>query len=205
MKLEVKDINGKAVKTIEMPEAIYGVEMNEHALHTVSKALLANRRQGTHSTKTRSTVAGGGKKPFKQKGTGNARQGSSRVPSMPGGAVAHGPQPRDYTQKVNKKLRQLAMRVALSDKLRHDRLVVVDDFAVSGYSTKHVVGAMKTLSSGKALLADERKDDLLYRSTKNIYGATCVQASEMNILDLLGHETLIISETALSTIQQRLG
>ncbi len=205
MKVEVKNIQGKAVKSIELSADVYGVEMNEHVLHTVVKATLANQRQGTHATKTRSMVSGGGRKPYKQKGTGNARQGSTRSSLMAGGGVALGPQPREYTQKVNRKTRQLALRVALSDKARHGRLVVVDDFAMSKYSTKHVIQALGALNASKPLIADERKDDFLHRSTRNIHGAACVQASDLCVVDVLAHDTLVISETALSTIQQRLG
>ena len=124
MKVKVTDISGKEVKEIDLPDSIYNVPMNEHVLHHVVKAYRANKRQGTHATKTRSHVRGGGKKPFRQKGTGNARQGSSRSPVFPGGAVVHGPTPRDYTQSLNKKTKKLAIKIALSDKLRHNQLHV---------------------------------------------------------------------------------
>lgn len=203
MEIQVKDIKGKAVKNIKLPEAIYGVEMNEHVLHLVVKAYQAARRQGTHSTKTRAFVSGGGKKPFKQKGTGGARQGTSRSPLMPGGAIVFGPQPRDYREKTNAKLRQLALKVALSDKVRHGKLVVVNDFAISKYSTKHVLGALGALGVTKAVLSDERKDDLLYKSTRNIHGADSVTPAELNAEHLLRYESLVISETALNTLHQR--
>ena len=204
MQIEVKNIQGKAVKKVDLAPEIFGVELNDHVLYLAVKASQANRRQGTHATKTRSMVSGGGKKPFKQKGTGNARQGSSRSPLNPGGGIAHGPQPRDYTQKVNQQTKQLALKVALSDKVRHGKLVVVDDFAISGYSTKHVLGALKALDLKKALVSDERKDDLLYRSTRNIHGAECVRPDGLNAEKVLRHENLVISETALQSIQQRL-
>src|SRR4051812_20909522 len=125
MELQVFSIDGKAVKKINVPDSIYGVEMNGGVLHQVVKAYQANRRQGTHATKTKAFVSGGGKKPFKQKGTGGARQGSDRNPHYPGGGEAHGPQPRDYRQAVNKKTRALALKIALSDKARHGKLLVV--------------------------------------------------------------------------------
>ena len=203
MEIQIKDIKGKAVKTVTLPEAIYGVPMNEHVLHLVVKSYQAARRQGTHSTKTRSFVAGGGKKPFKQKGTGGARQGTSRSPLMPGGAVVFGPHPRDYREKTNQKLRQLALKVALSDKVRHGNLVVVTDFALSKYSTKHVLGALSALGIAKAVLSDERKDDLLHKSTRNIHGAASVAPGELNAEHLLRYETLVISETALNSLHQR--
>ncbi|MEI8026198.1 MAG: 50S ribosomal protein L4 [Pseudomonadota bacterium] len=205
MKLDVVNIKGQTVRTIELPEEIYGLEMNEAVLHSVVKAYQANRRQGTHATKTRSLVSGSGKKPFKQKGTGGARQGSTRGPHMPGGAVAHGPQPRDYRQAVNKQVKQLALKVALSDKIRHKKLIVVDDFAISKYSTKAVLSILSTLNNGsnKALLSDERKDDFLFKSARNLYGAGVLAPTEINAENVLRHEALILSETAVRALQQR--
>jgi len=205
MKCDVVNISGEKVREIELPESIYAVEMNEHVLHTVVKAYRANRRQGTHATKTRSMVAGGNKKPFKQKGTGNARQGSSIGPHQYGGAVAHGPQPRDYTQSVNRKVKNLAMRIALSDKARHNKLVVVESFGLDAYSTKKVAGVITGVNRGKrVLLSDERKDDLLYKSTRNIHGSSAVTPSEMNVEDILRHEAVFLSEDAVKSLQQRL-
>jgi large subunit ribosomal protein L4 len=177
--------------------------MNGAILHQVVKAYQANRRQGTHATKTKSFVSGGGKKPFKQKGTGGARQGSLRNPHMPGGGEAHGPQPRDYRQGMNKKARQLALKIALSDKARHGKLLVVSDFAISEYSTKHVLKVMGAFKATKALISDERKDDFLYKSTRNIHGADAIQPSELNAENVLRFDNLIISETALNTLAQR--
>ena len=203
MELQVKNIEGKPVKKIQVPDNIYGLDMNEHVLHTVCKAYRANRRQGTHCTKTRSFVRGGKKKPFRQKGTGNARQGSGVSPLMPGGAILHGPRPRDYRQDVNRKTRQLALKVALSDKVRHGQLHVIDDLAVAGYSTKHVVKIMNNLSSKKALFADERGDDQLYRSARNIHGAEALRPIDMNAENVLRYDSLIITESALNALQQR--
>ncbi len=203
LQVEVKNISGKVMKKVSLPEAIYGVEMNEPVLHAVVKAYRANRRQGTHATKTRSYVSGGGKKPFKQKGTGNARQGSSRSPLHPGGAVCHGPQPRDYSEKVNQQMKQLALRVALSDKVRSGKLVVVDNFSLSKYSTKHVVGALKALGVTSATLSDERKDDVLFKSARNIHRAHVVSPTELNAEHVLRYETVVLSENALTAIQQR--
>ena len=204
MEIQVKDIQGKAVKKVSVPSEIFGVEMNEHLLHLVVKAYQSNRRQGTHATRTKAMVSGGGKKPFKQKGTGEARQGSSRSPLNPGGGVSHGPQPRDYFEKVNARAKQSALAVALSEKVRHSRLIVVDDFKVAGKpSTKHVVKALKALKAEKALVLDERKDDLLFRSTRNIHGAACVAPSEVNAEHVLRYENFVISETGLNALQQR--
>lgn len=205
MQVAVKDINGKELKQIELPDAIYGLEMKEHLLHQVIKAYHANRRQGTHATKTRSMVRGGGKKPFRQKGTGGARQGSTRAPTHPGGAVAHGPQPRDYTQKINKQARQLALKVALSDKVRHGKFVVVSDFEVTKPNTKHVASALQALNSTHALLSDQRDDDLLFKSARNLRYATAKTSLELNAEDVLRYESFVISEKALEALNNRLG
>jgi len=205
MKMDVKNLEGEKVGSVDLPESIYGVEMNEHVLHTVVKAYRANRRQGTHATKTRSLVSGTGKKPFRQKGTGSARQGTSRAPHMYHGAVVHGPQPRDYTQQINKKVKQLALKIALSEKVRNKKFVVVKDFSLDTYSTKAVVSALASLTAtSKALLSDERKDDLLYKSTRNIHGASCIQPAAINAENILRHETLVVSETALKAIALRI-
>jgi large subunit ribosomal protein L4 len=204
MEIQVKDIQGKAIKKVAVSSDVFGLEMNEHLLHLVVKAYQANRRQGTHATKTKAMVSGGGKKPFKQKGTGEARQGSKRSPLNPGGGVSHGPQPRDYNEKINASAKQVALAVALSDKVRHGRFTVVDDFKVAGKpSTKHVVNALKALKAEKALVLDERKDDLLFRSARNIHGAACVPPSEVNAEHVLRYEHFVISETGLNALQQR--
>lgn len=204
MQVEVKNQTGKALKQITLDDAIFGLEMNEHLLHTAVKAYQANRRQGTHWAKTRSFVSGGGKKPFKQKGTGGARQGTTRGPHMPGGATVHGPQPRDYTQKLNKKTKQEALKVAVSDKVRSKKLIVIDDFALSSYSTKQIVGILKSLNVSSALLSDERKDNFLSKSANNIYKVHALAPGEMNAEAVLRHEALVITEKALETLNKRL-
>jgi large subunit ribosomal protein L4 len=203
MEIQVFGIDGKSTKKIQLPDDIYGVEMNTAVLHAVVKAYRANRRQGTHATKTKAFVSGGGKKPFKQKGTGGARQGSMRNPHMPGGGEAHGPQPRCYREYVPKKSKQLALKIALSDKARHGKLFVVNDFAIGKYSTKHVLKVMGAFNATKALFADERKDDVLYKSTRNIHGAEALAPAELNAENVLRYESLIISENALTTLAQR--
>lgn len=203
MNIQVFNAEGRALRTLELPEDIYGVPMNEHVLHSVVKAYQANRRQGTHATKTRSLVSGGGKKPFKQKGTGGARQGSSRSPLQPGGGQLHGPQPRSYRQDVNKKMKRLALRIALSDKARNGKLVVVDDFGISNYSTKHITKVLDAFKATKALISDERKDDILYRSARNIKYVASTQPSELNAENVLRYDSLIISENALNALAQR--
>ncbi len=204
MNWDVLNNKGEKVSAVTLSEDVFNVEMNVGILHSVVKAYSANRRQGTHATKTRSMVAGGGKKPFKQKGTGNARQGSSRSPLMPGGATVHGPQPRCYREFTNKKVKNLALKIALSDKVRHKKLVVVDDFGIAQYKTKAVLDILGAFKSDKALLADSRTDDFLYRSARNIKGIGSLAAQDMNAENVLRYETLIISERALKALEQRL-
>ncbi len=205
MKFDVLDIKGKKKEQTELPEEIYSVEMNEDVLHRTVKAVLANKRQGTHSVKTRSTISGTGKKPFRQKGTGGARQGSTRSPLMPGGAVVHGPSPRDYRQGVNKKVKQLAVRVALSERVRHNKLVVVDDLSFKEFKTKQVLELLKSVKSqGKVLISDSGKNEFLYRSARNIRGVNVTSSSEIDVVDILGCETMIMSVAALNDLNSRL-
>lgn len=205
MKVDLLDISGKKLKQIDLPDQIFGEELNDGILHSVIKAYRANRRQGTHATKTRSMVNGGGKKPFKQKGTGNARQGSSRSPLNPGGGVAHGPQPRNYREYVSKSARRKALAVALSDRVKHNRLLVVEDLQVAKYSTKEVLKTAAQLKLNKGLFVDERKDDFLYKSVRNIQGYDAVGAAEVNAEDILRHEHIVLSLSSISSLSQRFG
>ena len=141
--------------------------------------------RGLTQLKLARCVSGGGKKPYKQKGTGNARQGSRRAPNHAGGGVSHGPQPRSYRQNVPVKVKRLALKVALSDKVRHNRLIVVDDFKLAGYSTKAINKILASFKAPLALLADERRDDLLYKSTRNIHGAESLRPSDLNAENIL--------------------
>ena len=205
MKCSVRNIEGKEVKNLELQESIFASEQNDAILHSVVKAYRSNRRQGTHATKTRSLVSGGGKKPFKQKGTGNARQGSSRSLLMEGGGVAHGPQPRDYTKLTNKKLRQKAVKVALSEKVKSNNLVVVDDFAASEYKTRHVVqflGALGLKDKKRVLLSDGYNKKL-QKSSSNIHGVDVKTPETLNAEDILRCEVLVCSEKALSVLTER--
>jgi large subunit ribosomal protein L4 len=198
MKWNVVDNAGSKVKDVDLPDSVYSVELKEDLLHKAVKVLLANKRQGTHATKTRSLVSGGGKKPFKQKGTGNARQGSSRSPLMEGGAVSHGPQPRDYRLKLNKKMRDVAMNVALSDKVRNEKLLVLENINFNEFSTKKVLSMLSTLGvTGKSLIVTHEKNDHLYRSARNIPGVKTSNNNELCLEDILLHDHLIIAEDAL--------
>ena len=206
MKWNVLNKEGKESSSVELNDAIYGVELNPSVLHGVVKAYRANRRQGTHATKTRSLVSGGGKKPFKQKGTGNARQGSTRSPLMEGGATAHGPQPRSYTQKTNKKFRQKALRVALSDKVRNNSLYLLDNLSMDSYKTKDVVSFLSNLGldGKKALIVDTYSSNHLLRSARNIKGISVATPEQVNTENVLGSSALILSKESLDNLTSRL-
>ena len=205
MKWDVLNMKGDKVREIELPEEMCSEEVDGGILHAAVKAQLANARQGTHATKTRSTVSGSGKKPFRQKGTGNARQGCSRSPLMPGGATSHGPQPRSYHQKLNKKLRTKALRMAVADKVASKGLIIVDEFSFSNYRTKDVIAMLQAVKAdGKSLLACDKKNDYLYRSARNVYGASVTEALNVSVVDILGHSNLIVSEAAIQALKNRL-
>lgn len=207
---DVVDASGAKVDQVDLLDSVFGVPLNKHVLHSVVKALRSNRRQGTHATKTRSLVSGSGKKPFKQKGTGRARQGTSRAPHMYHGAVAHGPQPRNYRQQVNKKTKQLSVKIALSDKVRHSKLVVVNNFPIQTYSTQAAFKLITQLAPDSpvsrhgVLLLDDRADQFLYRSVRNIHGADLQSSSSLNAEHILAQSTLLISLVAVQALHQRL-
>lgn len=206
MKWNVLDKEGKEVSSVDLKDDLFKTELNDGLLHGVVKAYRANKRQGTHATKTRSLVSGGGKKPFKQKGTGNARQGSSRSPLMPGGATAHGPQPRDYTQRINKKVRRTALRVALSNKVEAKSLYLVDGLACDTYKTKEVVSLLSKLGvdAKKTLILNHVNSDFLLKSARNIKGVSVSTPALVNAMDVLASSALVISKESLSLLEKRL-
>ena len=170
-KLAVLDKTGKKVSDIELKDEIFAIEPNKSAMHLVVVNYLANQRQGTQSTLTRSEVSGGGKKPWKQKGTGRARQGSTRAPQWTHGGIALGPKPRDYGFDVNKKVRRLAMKSALSSKVAADEMIVVDDFSMDAIKTKEMANILSAVKAGKkTLIVLPEKNDVLYKSARNIEG-----------------------------------
>ncbi len=182
----VKMLNmaGEAVGEIELKDDIFGIEINENAVYTVVKNYLANQRQGTQSAKTRSEVKGGGKKPYRQKGTGRARQGSIRSPQWTHGGIALGPKPRDYSYSLNKKVKRLALCSALSDKAANGKIVIVNDFAIDSYSTKAVVKMLENLGvSGKTLMVQAVADQKVVKSAGNIPGVQTTLATTMNTYD----------------------
>ena len=203
MNVSVKDINGKEVSKLELDASIFAVKPNPGLVHEVIINLQANQRQGTHATKTRALVSGSGKKPFRQKGTGNARQGSNRSPLMRGGAIVHGPQPRSYRRNIPRKMKNLALKVMLSDRLRSGNLHIIDAIPLQEYKTKQVCALLQNFGTSKTLLSDERKDDYLYKSARNIYRTEAIAPREINALHVAAHDSLIVSTAALQVLTAR--
>ncbi len=199
----VKDMAGKRIADIELSAAVFGVEPNEAVMHMAVVNFLANQRQGTQSTLTRSEVSGGGKKPWRQKGTGHARQGSTRSPQWRHGGIALGPKPRDYYFSINKKERQLALKSALSDKVLTESLIVLDALTVEGYKTKTVVECLKALEAGKkTLIVLASNEANVVKSAANIPGVKTAQVNTINTYDILNADTLIIVKDAVKTIEE---
>lgn len=199
------DQGRQEVGTVELDPAVFEVEVQPELLHLVVRAQLAAKRAGTHSVKTRAYVSGGGKKPWRQKGTGRARAGSTRSPLWRGGAVVHGPEPRDYTFKVNRKVRQLALRMALSAKLGDASLVLVDSLAVPEVKTKHMVKVTNDFGLRKALIVLPASDNNLELSARNIPGIKVVREDMLNVYDVLRHDHLVMVKDAALKVQERLG
>jgi large subunit ribosomal protein L4 len=202
-KIEIKNLSGKTVGDVELDDSVFGVDVNEHLLWEVVKAQRAKRRAGTHSTKRRDEVRGGGKKPYKQKGTGNARQGSSRAPHYVGGGKVFTPKPRDYEYHVPKKVMAGALRSALSLRAKEQKLVVVDSFTLDAPKTKLVSAAIAALGAGTALIVDQ-KNETLKKSTRNLPSAKYLATEGINVYDVLDHETLILTRPTLDAITERL-
>ena len=192
-KVDVYDIKGKKVSDVELSEAVFGIEPNETIVHTVLLNYLANQRQGTQSTKTRSEVSGGGKKPWRQKGTGRARQGSIRAPQWIKGGIALGPKPRSYKYRVNKKERRLAIRSILSSKVLEKELTVVDKLELKEIKTKTMVNALKDLKvEGKTLIVLADKNENVLMSARNIEGVKAIAINNINVFDLLKYNNLVL-------------
>ena len=202
-KLAVLDKTGKKVSDIELKDEIFAIEPNKSAMHLVVVNYLANQRQGTQSTLTRSEVSGGGKKPWKQKGTGRARQGSIRSPQWTHGGIALGPKPREYGKTVNKKVRRLAMKSALSSKVAAEELIVLDSLEMNEIKTKEVVSVLKALETGKkVLIVLPEKNETVYRSARNIKGVKTTLVSTLNVYDILNCDSLVVLKDAVSKIEE---
>ncbi len=202
-KIDVYDINGKKVKELELNEAVFGIEPNEAVVHSVLVNFLANQRQGTQSTKTRSEVSGGGRKPWRQKGTGRARQGSIRAPQWIKGGIALGPKPRSYKYTVNKKERQLAVKSVLSSKVLENELVVVDSLPLNDIKTKEMVKALSNLKvEGKVLIMLPEKNEKVQKSARNIEGVKTTLVETINVYDLLKYNKLVVTEDTVKKLEE---
>ena len=202
-KIDVYDINGKKVKELELNEAVFGIEPNEAVVHSVLVNFLANQRQGTQNTKTRSEVSGGGKKPWRKKGTGRARQGSIRAPQWIKGGIALGPKPRSYKYTVNKKERALAIRSVLSAKVLENELVVVDNMPLKEIKTKEMVKALNNLKvEGKALIMLPTKNENIQKSARNIEGVKTTLVETINVYDLLKYNKLVVTEDTVKKLEE---
>ena len=202
-KLAVLDKAGKKVSDIELNDGIFAIEPNMSAMHLMVVSYLAAQRQGTQSTLTRSEVSGGGKKPWRQKGTGRARQGSTRSPQWTHGGIALGPKPREYGIDVNKKVKRLAMKSALSSKVAENEMIVVDSLAMDAIKTKEMAGVLSAINAGKkTLIVLPEKDDVVYRSARNIAGAKVSLVNTLNVDDILNCNTIVVVKDAVSKIEE---
>ena len=202
-KVDVYDINGKKVSDVELNEKVFGIEPNETIVHAVLVNYLANQRQGTQSTKTRAEVRGGGRKPWRQKGTGRARQGSIRAPQWIKGGIALGPKPRDYSYRLNKKERRLAIRSVLSSKVLENNLVVVDAMNFDAIKTKNMVSALSNLKvEGKTLIVLPEKNENVQKSARNIEGVKTSLVNTINVYDLLKYNKLILTVDAVKNLEE---
>ena len=202
-KVDVYDIKGKKVSDIELADSVFGIEPNENIVHAVLVNYLANQRQGTQSTKTRAEVSGGGRKPWRQKGTGRARQGSIRAPHWVGGGVALGPKPRSYNYTVNKKEKRLAIKSMLSSKVSENELVVVESLPLKEIKTKEMARILNNLKvEGKAVILLPEKDEIVQKSARNIEGVKTLQVGTINVYDLLKHKNLVVTEDTVKKLEE---
>lgn len=194
---------GKKVSDMELNEVVFGAEINEYALHQVVVALLANKRQGTQSTKTRSEVRGGGIKPWRQKGTGRARQGSIRAPQWKGGGVVFAPKPRDYSYSIPKKVKRLALKSALSSKVQDNEIIVVDSLNLEQPKTKEMVKVLANLKAGKkSLILIPERDENVVRAAANIEGVKTAYVNTINVYDILNCDSFIITKEAVNKVEE---
>lgn len=202
--IEVKNIKGEKVSEVEMPDSIFNVEPKKSVLHEVVCMQLAAKRSGTASVKRRSDVKGTGAKPFRQKGTGRARQGDVKSPLLRGGGVIFGPNPRSYTMKVHKKVKRLALKMALSSKLKDEMITVLDSFSLDQIKTKSVVSVLETLKLVNTLIVVDAKNEELELSSKNIPGVKVLRVEGLNVYDILKYKNLILLEASIKNIEGRL-
>ena len=205
-KFDVLDMNGKKVSTVELSDAVFGITPNEKAVHAAVVNFLANQRQGTQSTKTRSEVSGGGRKPWRQKGTGHARQGSTRSPQWTHGGVTLGPKPRDYSYRINRKVKRLAILSAISAKAAAGDMILVDNLSVAEYKTKAVVSMLSAVGAGKKnLIVTPAVEEKLVKSAANIPGVKTTVATSVNTYDVVNADKFILSVDAAKKLEEVLG
>ena len=200
--VSVYNIEGKEVGSIELNDAVFGVEVNEHLVHMAVVNQLANNRQGTQSAKTRSEVSGGGRKPWRQKGTGHARQGSTRAPQWTGGGIVFAPKPRDYSFKMNKKEKRIALLSALSSKVAESKIVVLDEFKLDEIKTKKFVEVMNHLKVENALVVLEGENKNVVLSGRNIPSVKVTATNEINTYDVLKYTTLVVTKAAVEKLEE---
>ena len=200
--VSVYNMEGKEVGSIELNDAVFGVEVNEHLVHMAVLQQLANKRQGTQKAKTRSEVSGGGRKPWRQKGTGHARQGSTRSPQWKGGGIVFAPTPRDYSFKINKKEKRAALKSALTSVVNESKFIVVDDLKLDEVKTKKMVGALKALNAEKALVVLEGTNENIALSARNIPTVKVAYVNTINVYDILKYNTMVLSKDAVAAIEE---
>ena len=201
-KLSVYNIEGNQVGEIELNDAVFGVEVNEHLVHQAVLSQLANNRQGTQKAKTRSEVSGGGRKPWRQKGTGHARQGSTRSPQWTGGGVVFAPTPRDYSVKMNKKEKQLAMKSVLTSKVNESKFIVLDELKLAEIKTKQIKAVLDNLKVEKALIVTKEKDDVVVKSANNLPKVATTALNNINVYDILKYDTVVVTSEAVAAIEE---
>ena len=201
-KVSVYNIEGKEVDTIELNDAVFGVEVNEHLVHMAVVNQLANNRQGTQKAKTRSEVSGGGRKPWRQKGTGHARQGSTRSPQWTGGGVVFAPVPRDYSFKMNKKEKRAALKSALTSRVEENKFIVVDEMKFDEIKTKKFVEVMNNLKVNKALVVLDEACDKAVLSARNVADVKTASVSTINVYDILKYNTVILTKASAAAIEE---
>ena len=198
----VYNIEGKEVDKLELNDNVFGVEINEHLVHLAVVSQLANGRQGTQSAKTRSEVSGGGRKPWRQKGTGHARQGSTRSPQWTGGGVVFAPKPRDYSMKMNKREKQIAIKSALTSKVQDSKLIVVDEFKLDEIKTSKFAQILDNLKAPKALVVTKDKDEKVVLSARNIPTVKTTMTNSLNVYDILKYDSLVLTKDAVAAIEE---
>lgn len=200
--VSVYNMEGKEVGTMELSDAVFGVDVNEHLVHMAVVAQLANKRQGTQKAKTRSEVSGGGRKPWRQKGTGHARQGSTRAPQWTGGGVVFAPVPRDYTIKLNKKEKRLALKSALTSRVQENKFIVLDELKFDEIKTKKMQAVLDALNVSKALVVLNENDANVVKSARNIENVQTALINTINVYDILKYNTVIVTKAAVATIEE---